>query len=327
MRRIRTGILGISTETAQHLASLLESHSFINVTDIADTAEYEGKRLKDLDIWKISDRIPPYIRSIPLAGTSPNLQCDLVFSCIGNSRNEAENRFADHNYPVITYSNNSSLDKYLPLIIPEVNENHVKLIKIQKKEKFRKRGFIASITNSLVFNIAIAAKPFIDRYSLKKICIGFEESSNKKEASETGLSGLSDTLRQVFGEFKISEIVPSDIDIELGNIPEHINDPVRLILDMELNRPVEELDSKKLFNLFRSISLKSNKYSVPENIINYPENGIKEYLTRDNYFTLRDFRQADDYNFQLRLEYSNSLSKIAGRMIILAEFLKNEGSL
>jgi len=324
MRKIRSGILGITSNTGQFLIKLLESHPFITLTELADSERFSGKKLKDLDIWNISETVPPYVRSLTITGSAPNHQCDIIFSCMDSPGGEIENKFADYNYPVIMQSDALALDKFIPIIVPEVNQSHSKLIKIQKKEKFRKKGFIISNADIITFCTSILAKPFIDRYGLCKINITYADNPDRDPSYDPDHNEIETRLKKVLGEFKSTDISPADIEITFdeysGHIPEHGN----IILTFEFFNAVNDLKPDTLFNLIKSRSLNPSKYSVPENIINYPGEGLKEYLTKDNYFSLLSYDLANEQKLRLEINVENSSFLSAKAMIILAEFMYYE---
>ncbi|MFC1492809.1 hypothetical protein ACFL6O_02530 [candidate division KSB1 bacterium] len=324
MRKIRAGILGITSQTGQFLIKLLESHQFISLTELADSDRFSGKKLRDLDIWNISDSVPPYVRSLTIAGLSPNLQCDLVFSCLETQGGEIENQFADYNYPVIMYSNVPASDSLIPIIVPEVNKNHSRLIKVQKTEKFRKRGFIINSADIITYCISILAKPFIDRYRLKGINISGAEYTEKDPLNNQDQEEIKGRLKKVLGEFKTIEISPSDIEIKFDESAGKLPGKKNLLLTFELSKSITDLKPESLFNILNSVSLNSAEYSVPENIINFPREGLKEYLTQDNYFSLLSFDLITERTLQLEIDLKNRNLTSAAAMINLAEFLYNE---
>ncbi len=322
MRKIKAGILGISSRIGQLLINLLESHPFIDLTELADTKEYSGSRLKDLDIWKISERIPPYVKSLVITDLEPNLQCDLVILCPVNV-NEIENtgnKFADYNYPVIKTFDPFEQDRMIPEIIPEVNSSHLKLLKIQKKERFRKKGFIISGSDIITFCVSMISKPFIERFNLQSINLP-SPNPEFNDLVKSDVDTFRERLQRVLGKFHISQILPSDMEINLNGNPEHSAGKTEITMTLELNKPVKEQDPDSIFKILNSSSLDPAKYSVPSNIINHPVDGLKKYLTQDRYFSLLDIRKMNDRSMRIGIGIEDPDLISARALIVLAEFL------
>ena len=101
--------------------------------------------------------MPPSVRSMPVQPPAPPLDCDLVFSSLpGDIARETEGSFAAAGFPVISNSSAFRMDEDVPLLIPEVNHQHLGLI---HQQKYSSRGYIVTNPNCSTIMLALALAP------------------------------------------------------------------------------------------------------------------------------------------------------------------------
>jgi aspartate-semialdehyde dehydrogenase len=156
--RIDVGILGATGMVGQHFAALLAEHPWFRVTWLAASERSAGKRYGDLP-WRLSTELPEDTAKLsvePLkAGAGPRV----VFSALDSSvAGDAETEFAAAGHIVVSNARNHRMDPLVPLLIPEVNPEHLGLVPLQKKARGW-RGAIVTDPNcsTIVLAIALAA--------------------------------------------------------------------------------------------------------------------------------------------------------------------------
>src|SRR6185295_12150437 len=113
----------------QRFMQLLENHPQFEVTAVAASDRSQGKKYGDACTWRLSGEMPDSVRSMKVAAPTPPLECDLVFSSLpGDIARETEGGFAAAGYPVISNSSAFRMDEDVPLLIPEVNHEHLGLL-------------------------------------------------------------------------------------------------------------------------------------------------------------------------------------------------------
>ena len=138
MKRYRVGILGATGTVGQRFVQLLEGHPEFEITALAASDRSAGKRYAEACAWKLSGEIPEAVADIVVAPIEPPLDCDIIFSSLPSSvARETEEAFARAGYPVISNSSSYRMDEDIPLLIPEINADHLALIERQRE----KRGF------------------------------------------------------------------------------------------------------------------------------------------------------------------------------------------
>ena len=155
MKKYRVGILGATGTVGQRFAQLLENHPQFEITALAASDRSAGKRFAEACAWKLPGSIPEAIRDIVVQPIEPPLECDIVFSSLPSSvARETEEAFARAGYPVISNSSSYRMDEDVPLLIPEINHDHIRLIERQRANRGFTSGFIVTNPNCAVISFA-----------------------------------------------------------------------------------------------------------------------------------------------------------------------------
>jgi len=154
-RKYRVGILGATGTVGQRFIQLLQDHPQFEITALAASDRSAGKPFAEACAWKLAGTIPEFTRDIAVQAIEPPLDCDIVFSSLPSSvARETEEAFARAGYPVISNSSSYRMDEDVPLIIPEINGDHMGLIKRQKEKRGFSKGFIVTNPNCAVISFA-----------------------------------------------------------------------------------------------------------------------------------------------------------------------------
>jgi aspartate-semialdehyde dehydrogenase len=143
----------------QRFIELLADHPQFEVTAVAASDRSQGKAYADACAWRLAGEMPAAVRSLRVQPPAPPLNCDLVFSSLpGDIARETEGSFAAAGYPVISNSSAFRMDEDVPLLIPEVNHQHLGLIEKQKR-RYPSGGFIVTNPNCSTIMLALALAP------------------------------------------------------------------------------------------------------------------------------------------------------------------------
>lgn len=154
-RRYNVGILGATGTVGQRFIQLLQGHPQFEITAVAASARSAGKTYEEACSWKLTGEIPHGVRELIVQPIQPPLDCEIVFSSLpSNVARETEEAFARAGYPVISNSSSFRMDEDVPLLIPEINAEHIGLIEIQQKKRGFGKGFIVTNPNCAVVSIA-----------------------------------------------------------------------------------------------------------------------------------------------------------------------------
>lgn len=157
-RKYRVGILGATGMVGQRFIQLLANHPQFEVTAVAASDRSQGKTYGEACAWRLTSEMPAAVRAMVVQPPAPPLDCDLVFSSLpGDIARETEGSFAAAGYPVISNSSAFRMDEDVPLLIPEVNHQHLGLLERQRR-KYSK-GFIVTNPNCSTIMLALALAP------------------------------------------------------------------------------------------------------------------------------------------------------------------------
>src|SRR6266581_2929105 len=158
--KFRVGILGATGVVGQRFIQLLEGHPQFEVSALAASDRSAGKTYAEACAWRLPGEMPERVKQIVVKAPAPPLDCDFVFSSLpGDVANDAEDSFARAGYPTITNSSSHRMESDVPLLIPEVNHEHLALIDAQRAARGYDRGCIVTNPNCSTIVIAMALAP------------------------------------------------------------------------------------------------------------------------------------------------------------------------
>ncbi|MEM9996929.1 MAG: aspartate-semialdehyde dehydrogenase [Bacteroidota bacterium] len=168
---IRVGILGATGAVGQRFVQLLDGHPYFRVTALAASERSAGKPYRDAAHWTLDTPMPEIVAGMEVQTCEPPLDCDFVFSGLDSSvAGEVEAAFARVGYPVISNAKNYRMHPDVPLLIPEVNPDHTKLIERQRwneeADDLDARGYIVTNPNCSAVGLVCALKPLHDAFGI-----------------------------------------------------------------------------------------------------------------------------------------------------------------
>jgi aspartate-semialdehyde dehydrogenase len=153
--QIRVGILGATGTVGQRFVQMLERHPQFVVTALAASDRSVGKTFAEACTWRLPGDMPRGVRSLPVHPPRPPLDCDVIFSSLPSEiGRESEGCFAEAGYPVISNTSSYRMDAGVPLLVPEVNPEHLGVL-----DGRTGKGFIVTNPNCSAIGIALALAP------------------------------------------------------------------------------------------------------------------------------------------------------------------------
>jgi aspartate-semialdehyde dehydrogenase len=155
----------------QRIVHMLRNHPWFAVASLA-AGKSVGKRYGDAVKWLLPDGVPESLEDMVINPSSPDaVDADFVFSALpSNVAQEIEPAFAEAGFPVISNASAYRMEPDVPLIVPEVNPDHVRLIDTQKANRGWE-GFIATDPNCSTINFVMALKPLQDIMSITRVFV------------------------------------------------------------------------------------------------------------------------------------------------------------
>jgi len=218
--KINAGILGATGMVGQRFITLLSNHPYFNISVLAASPRSAGKKYSETvqGRWKMSVDIPENIKDMIVLDASEvekvSSMCDFVFSAVDMTKDEIkkiEEAYAKFETPVV--SNNSACRGLsdVPMLIPEINANHVEIIATQKKRLGTKTGFIAVKPNCSIQSYVPMLTPLL-KFGIESIAVTtFQAISGAGKNFDDWPEMIDNVIPYIGGEEEKSEQEPMKI--------------------------------------------------------------------------------------------------------------------
>ena len=169
MKKIPVGILGATGVVGQRFIQMLEHHPWFEVAWLAASDRSEGKVYAEAARWRLKTAIPAAVAKMQVSPATPDGAPKVIFAALDSAiAAELEPRFADAGCAVISNSSALRMQEDVPLVIPEVNAGHIKLIDIQGWRK-KSGGYVVTNPNCSAIGLVLALAPIHQRFGLDTV--------------------------------------------------------------------------------------------------------------------------------------------------------------
>lgn len=344
MKKIPVAILGATGTVGQRFVQLLSNHPWFTLQEICASETNVGKTYKEAVHWILPTEIPSEIAGLKLLACNPELSSKIVFSALDSGvAGDIELSFAEKGYVVISNAKNHRMKPDVPLLIPEVNPEHLALLSMQKKHL---KGFIVTNPNCTTIGLTIVLKPLQDAFGIKNVVVStLQALSGGGYPGIPSLDMLDNVIPFIEGEEeKIQQETLKILSVVSGKILKspkiqicvHCNRvPVR---DSHLENVTVSFRKKpklteviRVLKSFLALPQELNLPSAPVLPIIYreEENRPQPFLdrNRDNGMAVvvGRVRKSKVFDIQFSLLIHNSIRGAAGAAILNAELLKAKG--
>ena len=201
MKNYNVGIIGATGMVGQRFAVLLENHPWFNVKVLAASPRSAGKTYKEAvgSRWLIEKPMPKAMEDIVIMDATADIekiasQVDFVFCAVDMKKDEIkalEEAYAKHECPVMSNNSANRFTDDVPMIIPEINDEHMAIVEAQKKRLGTKRGFISVKSNCSIQSYVPALNPLRKFGITKVLACTYQAISGAGKTFETWLITLS----------------------------------------------------------------------------------------------------------------------------------------
>lgn len=168
--KIPVAILGATGLVGQRLVQMLDDHPWFVVRMLAASDNSVGKPYGEAARWHLPGDMPDYTRGMVVQPCQPNGDTKLIFSALPTDvAGPVENAFADAGCIVSSNASSHRMDPDVPLVISEVNPDHLALVRVQKTR--RNGGAIVCNANCSTIHLTLALKPLADSFGLKRVIV------------------------------------------------------------------------------------------------------------------------------------------------------------
>jgi aspartate-semialdehyde dehydrogenase len=279
-KKLRVGILGATGMVGQRFIQLLEDHPQFEITALAASDRSQGKSFQEACTWRLLGEMPASVRSMIVNAPQPRLDCELIFSSLpGDIARESEGSFAAAGYPVISNSSAYRMDSDVPLLIPEVNHEHLALLDSQRKHRGDGKGFIVTNPNCSTIMLALALAPLHKKFGVKSVV-----ATTMQALSGAGYPGVAslaitdnvlpfiqdeeekieqETLK-ILGEFGNEKIQDAPMDVSAQCHRVNVSDGHLAAVRVTLARPAAIDEVSEAFSSFTALPQDLKLHSAPE---------------------------------------------------------------
>jgi aspartate-semialdehyde dehydrogenase len=183
--RHKIGILGATGVIGQRFIQLLEGHPWFEIVWLAASDKSSGKTYGEAAKWKLDTPLPTRIANMVVSPNSPEGAPGIIFAALDTDiARDLEPKFAAAGCAVISNSSAFRMQADVPLVIPEVNADHLGLLETQSWRK--SGGYIVTNPNCSAIGLVLALKPLADRFGLESVFV-----STMQAVSGAGYPGVA----------------------------------------------------------------------------------------------------------------------------------------
>src|SRR6202041_3671822 len=170
-RKIPVGILGATGIVGQRFIQMLEHHPWFEVSWLAASDRSEGRPYAEAARWRLKTAIPANVAAMTVSPAQPEGAPKIIFAALDASiARELEPQFADAGCAVVSNSSALRMQSDVPLVIPEVNGDHIRLI---DKQSWRTKsgGYVVTNSNCSAMGLVLALVPLQKRFGLETVMV------------------------------------------------------------------------------------------------------------------------------------------------------------
>ncbi len=279
--KFRVGILGATGTVGQRFIQMLARHPQFEVTAAAASDRSEGKTYAEACTWRLAEEMPASARKLRVQAPRPPLDCDLIFSSLpAEMAQSVEEDFARAGYPVISNSSACRMQKDVPLLIPEVNHDHLRLIEVQRATRgFRPGGFIVTNPNCSTVMLALALAPLHKHFGITAVVVTTMQALSG--AGYPGVSSLDSTdnvlpyiqneeekiereTLKILGRMNADEIESAHFPVSAQCHRVNVSDGHMGAVRVKLARPARVEEVCEAFVSFTSLPQELGLHTAPE---------------------------------------------------------------
>src|SRR5581483_2465200 len=283
-KKIPVGILGATGIVGQRFVQMLEHHPWFEVGWLAASDRSEGKTYGEAARWKLKTPIPASVASMPVMPANPSGAPKIVFAALDAAiAAELEPRFAEAGCAVVTNSSALRMKSDVPLVIPEVNPDHVKLIECQTWRR-RSGGFVVTNPNCSAIGLVMALAPLEQRFGVESVmAVTMQAVSGAGYPGVASLDILGNVIpyiakeeekmeeetRKLLGRLNGSSVVPASFGMSAQCNRVAVEDGHTESVSVKLKNRAKAEELIAAWNQFSSVPQKLKLPSAPERPVQY----------------------------------------------------------
>ena len=348
MSKTAVAILGATGAVGQRFIQLLADHPWFEVAEVVASDRSTGKPYSEACTWRLPGGIPGPVGELVVKGLEAPLRSKLLFSGLDSSvAGEAETAYAGRGHAVVSNSRNHRMAGDVPLLIPEINPQHLEAIPAQRLRTGA--GYIVTNPNCSVVGLAMVLGPLHRAFGVEAVAVVTLQALSGAGYPGVASMDIADNVlpfigggeeekiesepQKILGGYNGSGFQPADIRISSSVHRVAVNDGHTMAAFLKLRRKASPAEAAQALAGFRGEPQERGLPTAPRNPIHVlvEENRPQPRLDRDRErgMAVSVGRLRADRVFDLRLEalVHNTIRGAAGAAILNAELLAARGLL
>jgi len=346
--RIPVAVLGATGSVGQRFVQLLACHPWFRVAEVVASERSAGKRYREATDWRLDAFMPEEAADLVVQDYDANLESPVAFSALPSEvASEIEQRLAKDGHAVLSNTSTHRMEPDVPLLIPEVNADHVQAIEAQRRNRGWS-GFIATNPNCSTIHMTLTLKPLHDAFGIDAVLVStmqavsgagypgvpsldmidnvipFISNEEEKMAAET---------RKLLGSYAGGRFVEADVTVSASCHRVPVRDGHTEAVSVRLKQRATPEDVIEAFREFRGKPQELGLPSAPKQpvVVRCEPNRPQPVLDRDTERGMASVvgrvRPCPIMGIKYVLLGHNTIRGAAGASILNAELFKVEGLL
>ncbi len=357
MKEFHVGVVGATGMVGQRFIQLLENHPWFHISVLAASSRSAGKTYAEAvgSRWAMDTPMPETVKDMVVLDAADvqavASRADFVFCAVDMKKEEIkalEETYAKAECPVISNNSANRWTPDVPMVIPELNADHLKIIESQRKRLGTKRGFIAVKSNCSIQSYVPALAPLMDFGVKRVLACTYQAISGAGKTFETWpemvdnlnpyIGGEEEKSEQeplkVWGHIEGDRIVNADspaITTQCLRVPVSNGHTAAVFVSFERKPTIEQM--KERWASFAGEPQKLGLPLAPKQFLHYfeepdrPQAKLDRMLEKGMAVSIGRLREDTQYDYKFVCLSHNTLRGAAGGGVLLAELLAAKGYL
>lgn len=356
-KQYNVGIVGATGMVGQRFITLLADHPWFNIVCLAASSRSAGKKYEDAveKKWCMDVEIPEKVKDIVVMDATADIDkitaiVDFVFCAVDMKKDEIkklEEEYAKHECPVVSNNSANRFTPDVPMVVPELNAEHIHIIPEQRKRLGTKRGFIAVKSNCSLQSYVPALFPLHEKFCVKDVLVcTYQAISGAGKTFETWPDMVDNVIPYIGGEEEKSEKEPLKLwgkiegsEIKPADKPNFTAQCIRVPVSnghlgavfVNFDKKPEKEEMIEIWKNFKGRAQELDLPSAPKQFLNYfteddrPQIKSERMLENGMAISIGRLREDTQYQYKFVCLSHNTLRGAAGGGVLLAELLCAEG--
>lgn len=356
MKKYNVGVVGATGMVGQRFVTLIENHPWFNLTALAASPRSAGKTYAEAvgNRWAMATPMPEEAKNMIVMDASKveevAAKVDFVFCAVDMKKDEIkalEEAYAKAECPVVSNNSANRFTPDVPMVVPEINADHIEIIKAQRKRLGTKRGFIAVKSNCSLQSYVPAMHPLMEDFGVTEALVcTYQAISGAGKTFETWPEMVDNVIPYIGGEEEKSEqeplklwgkiegdkIVPTQspsITAQCLRVACSDGHMAAVFLRFAKKPTIEQIKQK--WAEFKGPAQELNLPSAPKQFLRYfeednrPQTKLDRNIENGMAVSIGRLRPDTQYDYKFVCLSHNTLRGAAGGAVLLAELLCAKG--